>query len=82
MADGSPVSVGNSGTAQGVPYATDTGIGAAMRCESATACNGFTVQHVPPLGSTFRPSTFAASTSCQAAYFHATGIVTVATGGC
>ena len=82
MADGSEVKVGTLTTAQGVPTGMHEGIGAAMRCESATACNGFTVQHVPPLGSTFRPSTFAASTSCQAAYFHATGIVTVATGGC
>ena len=81
MADGSQVYVGQGGGAQGVPFATHTGIGAAMRCETGDACNGYTVTHGGFFGSTFRPSTFAASATCQALYFQ-TGIVTVTTSGC
>jgi MSHA pilin protein MshA len=82
MADGSQVFVGQGLGDGGGPMATPGGIGAAMRCETGDACNGFTVAHGGPFGSTFRPSTFAASATCQAAYSQATGIVTVATGGC
>ena len=82
MADGIQVYVGQSLGEGGVPMATAAGIGAAMRCETGDACNGFTVAHGGPFGSTFRPSTFSGSVTCQASYADGTGIVTVATGGC
>ena len=81
MADGSQVYVGQGLGDAGVPMATPGGIGVAMRCETGDACSGYTVAHGGPFGSTFRPSTFAASATCQALYFP-TGIVTVTTSGC
>ena len=83
MADGTSVAVGTTTTAQGVPTGTTAGIGAAMSCGAvATECNGFTVALAAGGNSTFRPSTFSGSATCQASYADGTGIVTVATGGC
>ena len=83
MADGSSVMVGNWGDIVGIPIAGHEGIGAAMRCESATACNGFTVAHLGIVGeSSFQPSTFAASETCRVIYFDAQAIVELRTSGC
>lgn len=73
MADGTTVAVGTSGAASGVPTNAIGGIGAAMRCESATACQGITIDlTVSP--STWRPS--GATATCQVTYDAATGTVT------
>ncbi len=76
MADGTVVAV-NAGN--GRPTGTLAGIGTAMNCESATACAGMTVT----FGGTaiWRPQG-AASTSCNANYELATGIVAVFTTNC
>lgn len=57
----------------GIPTNTLAGIGAAMQCESATACQGNVIDlTVSP--STWRPSS--GSATCQATYDPATGTVT------
>ena len=74
MADGTSVAVGVSAAASGVPTNTTGGIGNAMRCESATACQGVTIDlTVTP--STWRPTGGAAG--CQATYEPSTGAVVV-----
>lgn len=79
MADGTTVTVGTAGAASGVPTNALTGIGSAMRCESATACQGATIDlTVTP--STWRPN--GGSATCQATYNAATGAVTVVTTAC
>jgi len=76
MADGTAVTV--AGTT-GIPTNVAGGIGAIMRCESATACQGVTIDlAVTP--STWRPS--GGSATCQATYAPATGDVATTTGGC
>jgi MSHA pilin protein MshA len=75
MADATSVTV-TAGT--GTPTGATAGIGAAMNCESATACAGMTIA----LGatSTWRPS--GGSATCQAEYVAATGAVTAVTTNC
>lgn len=76
MADGTAVAV--AGTT-GIPTNAAGGIGAAMRCESATACQGVTIDlTVSP--STWRPS--GGSATCQASYDPTAGDVVTTTGGC
>jgi MSHA pilin protein MshA len=63
----------------GFPVATTAGIGAAMQCESATACQGNTID----LGAT--PTTWTpgnAGANCHATYNATTGVVGVVTSGC
>jgi MSHA pilin protein MshA len=64
----------------GFPTNDSAGIGAAMQCESATACQG----NVIALGAdptTWRPTTGGAAT-CQATYNATTGVVAADTTGC
>jgi len=68
----------NAGT--GIPTGVVGGIAAAMGCESATACNGVTLDLTTPAATTWRPS--GGSATCQAAYNGTTGVVTVTTSGC
>jgi MSHA pilin protein MshA len=76
-ADATSVAV-NAGT--GIPTGVVGGIAAAMGCESATACNGVTLDLTSPTATTWRPS--GGSATCQAAYNGTTGVVTVTTSGC
>ncbi|MEW5888827.1 MAG: prepilin-type N-terminal cleavage/methylation domain-containing protein [Pseudomonadota bacterium] len=79
MADGTTVAVGTTGTSQGVPTNTTAGIGAIMRCESATACQGVTIDlTVNP--STWRPA--GGGATCQATYNATNGAVLTTTTGC
>lgn len=79
MADGTTVAVGTSGAASGVPTNAAAGIGSAMRCESATQCQGVTIDlTVSP--STWRPA--GGGATCQATYDAATGTVAVDVSGC
>jgi len=84
MADGTTVAVGTAGAAQGVPTAPLAGIGNAMRCESATSCQGIVVG-IGGGGAgdmlTWRPAPGTIAT-CQALYAPATGVVTVDVSGC
>lgn len=85
MADGTTVAVGTgSGASGGVATAAgnNNGITAALKCESGTACQGFTVTQAAGVA-TFRPSN-AASTpaSCQVTYDSANGTVTVTVTDC
>jgi MSHA pilin protein MshA len=74
MADGTTVNVGN-GTSGGFPTAGLPGIGNAMRCESAAACNGFTWSVAR--GSTVATFTQAsAPAACSVTYDASTGLVT------
>ena len=76
-ADATSVAV-NAGT--GIPTGATGGIGNAMGCESATACNGVTLDLTTATATTWRPS--GGSATCQAAYNGTTGVVTVTTSGC
>ncbi len=79
MADGTTVAVGTTGAASGVPTNALAGIGSAMRCESATQCQGVTIDlTVSP--STWRPA--GGSAACQATYDATNGNVAVVTSGC
>ena len=79
MADGTTVVVGTTGTARGVPTGTLLGIGAMMRCESATVCQGATT--VLAAGtSTWTPQ--GGSATCQATYDDATGNVAAVVTDC
>lgn len=79
MADGTTVAVGTVGVARGVPTGAAAGIGAMMRCESATVCQGATINlGVNP--STWRPS--GGSPTCQATYNSTNGTVATVTTGC
>lgn len=84
MADGTTVAVGTAGAAQGVPTAPLAGIGNAMRCESATSCQGIVVGIGGGAAGdmlTWRPAPGTIAT-CQALYAPATGVVTVDVSGC
>jgi MSHA pilin protein MshA len=79
MADGTTVAVGTAGAASGVPTAALAGIGSMMRCETATACQGATIDlAVTP--TTWRPN--GGGATCQATYNAADGAVTVVVTGC
>lgn len=79
MADGSSVAVGTAGAASGVPTAAAAGIGAMMRCESATVCQGAAIDlTVAP--TTWRPN--GGSATCQATYDATNGAVAVVVTGC
>jgi MSHA pilin protein MshA len=73
MADGTTVAV----SATGFPTTAFNGIGAAMGCESTTACNGATV--IFGIQATFRPK--GGSSACQAVY-QGNGAVSVDTSLC
>ena len=76
-ADATSVAV-NAGT--GIPTGATGGIGNAMGCESAIACNGVTLDLTSPTAVTWRPS--GGSLTCQAAYHGTTGVVSVDVSGC
>lgn len=82
MADGTTVLVGSPATTDatsGVPTNVLLGIGSAMSCESATACQGVVIDlSVTP--STWRPA--GGSATCQATYAPATGVVVATTTTC
>jgi len=64
----------------GFPVATTAGIGAAMQCESSTACQGNVIDlSVGP--TTWRPSS-GGSATCQSTYDATTGAVLAVTTGC
>lgn len=75
MADGTTVTV-NTGAAGGFPTAANNNLGitAALRCETASACQGFTVTQ-DGTTATFVPS--GGSAACQVVYTAATGAVAV-----
>lgn len=76
LANGTVVAVGTTpAAAAGIPTGALGGIGNAMGCESATACNGLTVDFTTATAVTFRPS--GGSATCQATYNDGTGAVTV-----
>jgi MSHA pilin protein MshA len=77
MADGSTVAV-STGATGGIPTGAFAGIGTAMRCETASACQGMTVSYGAT--TTFQPP--GGSGTCQASYTAATGSVTTITSGC
>jgi MSHA pilin protein MshA len=74
MADGTAVAV----TASGFPTTGFAGMGAAMRCESPTACNGAVVAF--GLSTTFRPAN-GGGANCQA-FYTAAGTVFVSISSC
>jgi len=81
MADGTTVTV-NTGANGGFPItgaADTTGITAAMRCESATQCQGFTVVQTAATA-TFTPP--GGSATCQVVYTAANGTVTPTVSNC
>lgn len=80
MADGTTVAVGVLLAASGVPTGTAAGIGAMMRCESATACQGATIALTAGGVSTWTPS--GGSATCQATYDDTTGAVTAVVSAC
>jgi len=69
MADGATVAVN---PVNGFPTSVLAGIGNAMNCESATACQGNTID-LAAAPTTWRPS--GGSASCQATYNATTGVV-------
>lgn len=79
MADGSTVTVGISGTASGVPTGDAAGIGAIMRCESATLCQGVAI-NLAATPSTWRPN--GGGAACQATYNATTGAVATVLDDC
>jgi MSHA pilin protein MshA len=79
MADGTNVAV-SAGVAGGFPTGAAGGIGNAMNCESATACQGLTIALNAGGVSTFRPS--GGSATCEARYDDTTGAVTVVVTNC
>jgi MSHA pilin protein MshA len=82
MADGAVVAV-VTGVAGGQPTAAVGGIGAAMRCESASLCNGFN-WNVVGTSANFWPAGLGTTlpTGCVATYAQATGAVTSTVTGC
>lgn len=79
MADNTTVAVGTSGAASGVPTSALAGIGAMMRCESATVCQGAAID-LTASPTTWRPN--GGGATCQATYDASTGAVTTVTTGC
>ncbi|MGH8620987.1 MAG: type II secretion system protein [Burkholderiales bacterium] len=63
----------------GFPTNALAGIGTAMACETATACQGNTID-LTPNPSTWRPS--GGSATCQSTYNATTGVVASVTTGC
>lgn len=80
MADGTTVTV-STGATGGFPTAAgdNLGITAALRCESATACQGFTVSQAGGVA-TFTPS--GGSGTCQVTYNSSNGTVTPTVSNC
>lgn len=80
MADGTTVTV-NTGAAGGFPTAAgdNLGITAALRCESAILCQGFTVSQAAGVA-TFTPS--GGGATCQVTYTASNGTVTPTVSGC
>jgi MSHA pilin protein MshA len=81
MADGATVAV-STGAAGGFPTAALAGIGNAMRCESASACNGFNWNVGTNGVATF--TQIGAPAACNVTYDPATGTVVnnATTGNC
>lgn len=76
MADGTVVTVTQT---TGLPTGAAAGIGAALRCEGGTACQGMTVTYGSPTTTfDFSPSV----TNCNVTYDETTGNVTATTTGC
>jgi len=75
MADNQTVTVTST---IGLPTATASGIGVAIRCESATQCGGFTPDYTTSPGT----ATFTLQTNCLATYVESTGNVTTNLAGC
>lgn len=73
MADNQTVTVTST---FGLPTATASGIGVAVKCESATQCGGFTPNYSSPT------ATFTLQTDCLATYSETTGNVTTTITGC
>jgi len=73
MADNQTVTVTST---IGLPTATASGIGIAIRCESPTQCGGFTPNYSPPT------ATYTLQTNCLATYSETTGNVTTDLTGC
>jgi MSHA pilin protein MshA len=69
-ADGSTVTVG---AGNGIPAGTFAGIGTMIGCESATVCQGLTVDYTTATAVTFRPS--GGSATCEVRYNGTTGAV-------
>lgn len=82
MADGTTVTVATTpAAAAGLPTGALGGIIAALKCESASACQGFTVALGPPV--TFTPTNAPATpANCQVSYTPADGTVTVTVSNC
>jgi len=80
MADSTTVTV-STGATGGFPTAAgdNLGITAALRCESPTACQGFTVAQAGGVA-TFTPS--GGSANCQVTYNATGGVVTVTVTNC
>lgn len=74
--DGQAITVGAT---NGIPTGDDAGIGKALRCETATACQGMTVAHAAGV-STFDFSP--ARANCNVVYTGATGAVAANVSGC
>ena len=64
----------------GFPTGDTAGIGAAMQCESGTACQGNAID-LSANPSTWRPTT-GGSATCQTTYDATTGVVAAVTSGC
>jgi MSHA pilin protein MshA len=80
MADLTTVVV-SAGAAGGFPTGALAGMGSALNCETATACQGLTVAFVAGGVSTFRPA--GGSATCEARYdTTTTGVVTTVTTAC
>lgn len=79
MADGTTVAVGTVGAARGVPTGAVLGIGAMMRCESATVCQGAATV-LAAAASTWTPQ--GGSATCQATYDDTTGAVVAVVTNC
>jgi MSHA pilin protein MshA len=80
MADGvTTVAVGTAGAAAGIPTGAAAGIGNAMNCESATACQGLTVAYAAGVA-TFTPS--GAGANCNVTYTDPNGVLAITTTGC
>ena len=76
MAEGTTVAVGST---TGLPTGTDTGIGNAVRCESATACQGMGVGYAGGVATfNFVPT----RANCNVTYTGSTGAVATDVTGC
>jgi MSHA pilin protein MshA len=80
MADGVTTVVVSTGATGGFPTGALAGMGNAMNCESATACQGLTVAFNLAGISHFTPS--GGSATCEAQYTDTSGAVAAITTGC